>query len=308
MFPGGAAWNSATGMANRSPGSSSLGLRLLQFPLVRLVIGFVFVLAASLLSTEILRVLGQSLLSQAALDSWYLIILNLIPSILSLCAYAVFVRFVERRQATEVGVAGLLTELGEGILVGSGLMILAVGLIWILGSYQVVAVNGLANLYTPLGLAIFAGVVEEILFRALLFRIFEEWLGSWMALGISALFFGFAHLGNPNATLFASVAIALEAGLLLGAVYMYSRRLWLAIGLHFAWNFVQGGIFGVAVSGTDQGGLLEANVTGSPLISGGDFGVEASVIALVLCLLAMAYYFTRERVLFKAAPWKQAVV
>ena len=118
-------------------------------------------------------------------------------------------------------------------------------------------------------------------------RLIEGWLGTWWALAITAVFFGAAHLGNPQATAFGAVAIALEAGILLGACYLLTRRLWLAIGLHAAWNFVQGGIFGSDISGTGSGrGLIEARFTGPDLLTGGAMGIEASVVAIIVCTAA----------------------
>jgi membrane protease YdiL (CAAX protease family) len=70
---------------------------------------------------------------------------------------------------------------------------------------------------------------------------------------------------------------------MLGAAYVLTRRLWLPIGIHAAWNFTQGGIFSVAVSGGKTTGLLEATLTGPEWLTGGAFGAEASVVAMVLC-------------------------
>jgi hypothetical protein len=119
--------------------------------------------------------------------------------------------------------------------------------------------------------------------RGIIFRITEESLGTWLALFISGLLFGLAHLANPNATVVAALSIALEAGVLLAAGYIVTRRLWVSIGMHFAWNFTLGGIFGVAVSGIEVRGLLKATLTGPDLLSGGPFGPEASVLAVLVC-------------------------
>ncbi len=70
---------------------------------------------------------------------------------------------------------------------------------------------------------------------------------------------------------------------MLGAIYMLTRRLWAAIGLHMAWNSVQGGVFGIKVSGTDVPGLLISKSSGSELLTGGAFGAEASLPAIILC-------------------------
>ncbi len=122
--------------------------------------------------------------------------------------------------------------------------------------------------------------------RIILFRIIEQALGTWLALAISAAVFGLVHLANPNATLFAALAIALEAGVLLGTAFVLTRRLWLAIGIHFAWNFTQSGIVGSNVSGVSVGGLIESRLSGPELISGGALDTEGSVFAIALCLVA----------------------
>jgi membrane protease YdiL (CAAX protease family) len=130
-----------------------------------------------------------------------------------------------------------------------------------------------------------AGIGEEIIFRGALFRIVEEGLGTWWALAISALLFGAIHIGNPGATLWSSAAIAIEAGLLFGLLYHVTRSLPLCMGVHAAWNFAQGAIYGIPVSGSTAKGWLVSRRSGPDWLSGGVFGAEASVVALALCTL-----------------------
>ena len=140
----------------------------------------------------------------------------------------------------------------------------------------------IAIVVAPLVSAIGTAVIEEILLRGIVFRITESALGTWIALVLSSMLFGLLHLMNPQATLQGAVAIIFEAGVLLGAAYVLTRRLWLPIGIHAGWNFTQGGIFGVAVSGHRSEGVLEGTLTGPEWLSGGSFGAEASVVAVVL--------------------------
>jgi len=128
--------------------------------------------------------------------------------------------------------------------------------------------------------------LEEILFRGILFRWLEEFAGSFVALVLTAAMFGASHLMNPNATPVAAFGIAIEAGVLLGGAYMLTRSLWLPIGLHAAWNFTQGEIFDVPVSGLDEHGLVQAKLSGPALLSGGGFGLEASLFAMVIATTA----------------------
>jgi hypothetical protein len=75
--------------------------------------------------------------------------------------------------------------------------------------------------------------------------------------------------------------------LLLGAAYLLTRRLWLAMGIHSGWNFTQGWIFSVPVSGGKAPeGLLLTTRHGPEWLTGGAFGLEASAVAMVVATLA----------------------
>ena len=141
-------------------------------------------------------------------------------------------------------------------------------------------------------------VGEEIVFRGVLFRWMDERWGFLVALLVSAVLFGAMHFFQPNATVWSTVAIAIEAGILLGAAYKASGTLWLPIGIHWAWNFVQGNIFGFPVSGIPaEVSLIQAKVSGPVLMTGGNFGAESSVITVVLGAVLS--------ILFIAKAWKK---
>ena len=129
-------------------------------------------------------------------------------------------------------------------------------------------------------------VFEEIIFRGVLFRLIDDRWNTFVALLVSAVLFGVMHLPNPGATLWSTAAIAIEAGLLLGAAYKFKGTLWLPIAIHWAWNYTQGNILGFAVSGEPiQEKLFSPIITGPDWITGGAFGAEASVPAVAVGLL-----------------------
>ena len=135
---------------------------------------------------------------------------------------------------------------------------------------------------------------EEIVFRGVLFRWIDEKWGFPWALMVSGLVFGLVHWTNPGGTLWAGIAIAIEAGLLLGAAYKWSGTLWFPIGIHWAWNFSQGNLFGFKVSGQDAGvSLIQAQIEGPDWMTGGVFGAEASVIAVVVGAVVSAWFIYR---------------
>lgn len=183
-----------------------------------------------------------------------------------------------------------LAGLPVGLLLGVVTCSLVVGLLVLFGLRQFTGTNDSFPIAEPLlVMGLTAGVAEEILFRGVMFRLAERALGTWWATAISGLFFGLAHLSNPQATLQGAIAIAVEAGILFALLYALTRNLWLMMGFHAAWNVVQGMLFGSVVSGTstDQRGWLVSYPTGPDWLSGGGFGIEASPIA-VLVLGALA--------------------
>jgi hypothetical protein len=204
----------------------------------------------------------------------------------ALLAYLALVHWVERRVPSELSLRSLIPHGVVGAVAGAVLFSAVVGVLWLLGSYHVTGTNAHADwLPALLMVGLGAGIGEEIISRGVLFRITEEGLGTWWALVISALFFGAAHIANPGATLWSSAAIAIEAGLLFGLLFHVTRSLPLCMGLHAAWNFMQGTVYGIPVSGTPADGWLVSTRSGPDWLSGGVFGAEASVIALGLCSL-----------------------
>ena len=217
----------------------------------------------------------------------------LILSVVMIAAYRFLVHVLEQRTANELQNSGAVRALAPGVLVGAGLFALVYAILWALGAVTVRGFGGFAGVGHAVAIAIASAVGEEIVLRGVVYRRFEERLGTTMALGVSAAAFGLLHAGNPGAKWASTLAIALESGVLLGLAYAATRGLWLPIGLHFGWNFTEGGIFGAAVSGGLYSGLIDASLAGPPLITGGAFGPEASLAALVVSLsasIALAWY------------------
>ncbi len=209
--------------------------------------------------------------------------LQLVPALLG---YAILVRLIERRRMRELSPRAIPTYGLVGLLSGAVLFSAVVGVLYLAGSYHVTGTDPQVDwLPGVLVAGIGAGIGEEIIARGVIFRIVEEGLGTWWALLISALFFGGAHIFNPGATLWSSAAIAIEAGLLLAMIYHVTRSLWACIGLHAGWNIMQGNVYGIPVSGGVSKGWLISNRTGPDWLSGGVFGAEASVVALLACSL-----------------------
>ncbi|MFI5915912.1 lysostaphin resistance A-like protein [Dactylosporangium sp. NPDC051541] len=208
-----------------------------------------------------------------------------------LWVYRWIVGKLEQRPVTEIAAANLRPQLLRFTAAGIALFMLTIGVIALFGGYTIEGWGSFWAMLATFGTMIGAAVAEELLFRGALFRLVEEWLGTWVALAVSGVLFGALHLFNPGATLWGALAIAAEAGLMLGAAYTATRSLWVPIGLHLGWNFAESGLFGTVVSGTTgTHGLLRGAATGSDLISGGTFGPEGSVIAILAGAVATALF------------------
>jgi len=274
-------------------GRSSLS-RVIQFPLVRLVIALAVLLATTFVAQEVIRTAAGILLGGETDSRILSYLVALVAPLTYILGYAAYVRVVERRAVTELSLSRAPKELGLGVLLGAGYMVATVGIIWLLGGYEFTWTYAWTGVFAALAAGVTAGVIEEISYRGVLLRITEEGLGTWFALALSAAAFGAIHIANPDGTVVGGVFIAIEAGIFIGTLYILTRRLWVPIGLHVAWNFTQAGIFGLPVSGGGaSAGLLSAEPVGPVLLSGGEFGAEGSIVAAVLGLVLGIYFLVR---------------
>jgi uncharacterized protein len=207
-----------------------------------------------------------------------------ILSLLAFTAYLAGHRFIEGRRPPELAGLNSLKEFFGGIALGVVLFSTVIAVLWLLRVYHLQGRGTTTGLGAGALSALLAATVEETLIRGFLFRIVQMLGGTWIALLISSAFFGAAHAFNPGATVTSSVAIALEAGVLLASAYVLTGRLWFPMGLHAGWNFSEGSLYGLSVSGfTPKGALTQGTLKGSAILTGGAFGPEASIVAVVLC-------------------------
>jgi uncharacterized protein len=194
---------------------------------------------------------------------------------------------------------GLLFGVVAGTVLYSFIILVAA----IAGWYAVESTSfDAVSLLGSFALLMFAAAFEEILFRGVLFQTLESALGTTWALALSGLLFGVLHLGNTNATIVGALAVGL-AGIALGAVFAWTRDLWLLTGIHVMWNFMQGPIFGVAVSGNSFASLIKPVIQGLEVFTGGAFGFESGAITIALCIISTVWLVQRTQ---KASRWYSA--
>ncbi|WP_376989213.1 CPBP family intramembrane glutamic endopeptidase [Bosea sp. R86505] len=258
-------------MSDTSAPDQPLWLRVVH-PLLRLI-----VLGGALLQ---FMIWAEGRLAQFDDRPFVSIVVQLGLALAAIALYVAYGRLIERREVTEVSTPGIGREWAIGAFIGVGLYTACAVALMLLGHYRVEGLNPVAFVLPAVALAIKSGVFEELIFRGVLHRSVESVLGSWVGILASSFVFGFLHLLNPAATMTGAIYISIEAGLLLSAAYMVTRRLWLCMG----WNFVQEGIYsGVVSGGPAEPGLLKAVIEGPTLLTGGSFGMEQSIFALVFC-------------------------
>jgi membrane protease YdiL (CAAX protease family) len=264
--------------------------RWVTIPL-RLVGGIVMVVAASAVSQSLTqRFRTDPIQARTAQGLTANFAVALVVALTVMLAYVLFVRLTERRWASELQVQPALWELPSGIVIGLALSASAAAVIWLLGGYQISSVSDRSAwvylIVRGLGPAVAVSVIEEILLRGLVLRILAEGIGRWWALAVSSLLFGALHMANPHASIFIALGLAIEAGFMLGVAFLWTNRLWLPIGIHLAWNFALSAIIGGAISGLPASAIIKAKLVGPDWISGGEFGIEGSLVSTIICTAA----------------------
>lgn len=221
-----------------------------------------------------------------------------------------YVVIIQKRKFVSTGIVkkGILLETVGGFALGFVVSGGAIFGMYLLSAYRIAGLNWHANLLYPFILFFFAAVVEEVIFRIFVFQTCENKWGTVPALAISSILFGLVHMVNTveNATmgqqLLGCVFLIFEAGFLLNAVFLINRRIWLPLGMHWAWNFFEGPVFGTIVSGQNFGvSLLTAQTSGSMFATGGPFGPEGSVPGLIVGVIcgALATWYSIKKGAFK---------
>nr|WP_323746527.1 CPBP family intramembrane glutamic endopeptidase [Catenulispora pinisilvae] len=232
----------------------------------------------------------------------------LLGGVVAMGVYWLVMRRLARRATPEIARRGAGRRVLLGGAIGLGFVAAATALIAAFGGYSFSWAHHavLPTLASVLALQAGAAVTEELMFRGVALQAIEQRWGSRVAVVATALFFGAAHLANPGATLWSGLAIAIEAGVMLGAAFLWRRSIWLVVGVHFAWNTVEQ-LLGVPVSGhAADARLLTVHTSGSHLLTGGGFGLEASVVPVVISLLLAVPMFAAARRRGNVVPARRA--
>jgi membrane protease YdiL (CAAX protease family) len=263
--------------------------KALHFPLTRIALGILFVAIGALVAQLVVALLQQAFSLKSPLPAPFVVLEVVLVVVAVLVAYGAFVRLVERRPIAELARHDALRDVGLGVAGGAGLIAVVIGVLWLLGDYHVTGTNSWTALLAPLAADVPSAVIQEVVFQGFIFRITEQYLGTWWALLVTVGLFGLAHLLLISQMTAMGLLDILVGGALFTAAYVCTRRLWLSSSLHATLDFTQDAIFGVGayhLAGAAAVGVLSARLSGPALLTGGAFGVEASLLTLVLLLAA----------------------
>ena len=256
---------------------------------------------------------GGSLIGSLATVPLYLALLNvplffnnqnLLSLLITLFSFAFIslliffrVKVIEKRSLSSIGFNknNWLKKYSLGFLIGLVMMSIIVLILLSFGyitveknPIQLVGISAISSILVILFGWIIQGATEEILTRGWLLNVLSTKYNIGVGLLISSTLFGLMHLTNPNVNYIAVINIIL-VGLFYGLYVIKTNDLWSVCGMHSAWNFAQGNIFGFEVSGLDVsvGSLIDLNLVGNNVITGGAFGPEAGIIATFILLVSI---------------------
>lgn len=276
--------------STRSP--VPLRTRILGWPLVRALLAILCVVIPMAAAMALSEALPKPIRGPVAL---------LCAACAIVAGYRLYVRKIERRDMVELALPYAAAELRTGLGMGALLVVAVTVILMACGAYGTSGTAAWTALVKPIPEQVMVAFMEEILFRAIVYRLLEQAWGTKVALVVSTLLFVLAHLSNEHFSIVAALATAV-ASLALSGAWLMHRRLWLPIGMHFAWNYLYAGVFAVPVSGHAASGWIQVSASGPAWLSGGGYGVEGSVVTLLAWGIAAFWLLrvTRQRGLWTA--------
>ncbi len=209
----------------------------------------------------------------------------------------IWVRFFEERSFITLGfnLKGALKKYLKGFFVGILMLVIVIGLMSVIGTVRILdnpepfGINGLGIVLLLLLGYIVQGASEEIIARGWQFQVIGARYKPWLGAVISSVIFALLHGLNAGINLLALINLALFAFLLIFMI-LHDKSIWAACGWHTAWNWTMENVFGLKVSGTEGiVSVFKFRTEGPSIITGGDFGPEASILTSIVLIGGMIY-------------------
>ncbi len=183
-----------------------------------------------------------------------------------------------------------LIEFSIGSTWGIGIISTIVAILWIFGFVQIESFHWNGSMLIKFLLFFFiAALVEELIFRTFTINLVGTAFGLKTALILSAVLFTWIHHNNPSLDILPLLNLLL-GGFVLGLLYIKYNQIWCPLGFHLTWNFFQGTVFGFEVSGLYSESILTISRSGSHVLTGGEFGLEGSILSVLGLVLVIIFY------------------
>lgn len=265
----------------------------------RIVVFLILLVPANIALSAVMRSLLPG--ARSDLSSWAYSAPLLAFNVMFIAVAFAVLRWFDRRPVSLLGMGlgrGWLRELTVGLAVG---IVSTGGLTLVLVLFGLVSLElnpRVADAWAamPKYLIMFtmAGAAEELIFRGYMLQALAEGSRRWFAAVLLSLVFAVVHLGNPDTTV-VGIANIFLVGMVIAILYFQTLRLWLPIGYHLSWNWAHGWLWGFDVSGIElENTLLKATPNGHDLLTGGEFGLEGSILTTALIMGAGVWLLTRK--------------
>ncbi len=254
--------------------------RVLSFPITKIIVGIVVCFSLFIvIQNFVLKPFFYSIIQDKSIADPIIIFIS---SILLLVNYYYLFRLYDKRKITELSLKYLPKEMFWGFIFGFSTISLSIFILYLLGHYQAfdITINHYtARMFTVL---LFAAIIEDLFHRGLILRVLENWLGTNIAIVI-AMLVELQHISNPNFKIF-DLLLYLIWGFTMAMLFIYTKRVWLPYFFHIGWNFSQP-FYGSNLTGAnDFGNIIQSKFNGPELLTGGEFGIEGSIITLSFLL------------------------
>jgi uncharacterized protein len=266
--------------------------KLLHFPIVKIILG-IGLCFGTLVAVQnlITKPLLYPIISIVPIRE---MIVNYISIGVLLASYYYLFSFYDKRKISELSGKKLIWELPGGFIFGFSVLSLVVLILYLAGYYSISGDVDFSYLLAPFSVLVVAALLEEIVFRLIIYRILEEWIGTYRALLFAAILFSLPHLSNDNVSVL-SVFLLLVFGFTHGIMYTYTKRLWLPFAFHLGWNFAQP-FYGSRLSGIENtDAIIKSEFEGPKIFTGSGFGIEDSIFSILFLLFVGVVFLQLSR-------------
>jgi uncharacterized protein len=269
----------------------NLARKIIHYPIARIMIGLIIVVPVTIAFKNYVTKPILSLIFSGELIKE--VIQHLVSITTMILLYYLTYKILEKRLISEIRIRKEIKYTILGLLMGIFSITIIIAILYILGYYHVIGINGDFPWSRYLPHVFVAALWEEFVFRGILYRILEEWMGTLWALGISSVIFGVLHLQNDDPNL-VSVLSAISGGLLMSILFAYRKNIWLPAFFHFSWNFTQL-IWGSNLSGNNEiEQFIIAKFNGPAILTGGTIGIENSIFVFIICTGLFVFFLRRS--------------